>query len=47
MNMSPRIILMAALIAGTALAYGATVATRNIADFSLCGIALDNPWAAT
>jgi toxin FitB len=34
-----------AMIAGTALAYGATVATRNVGDFAGCGIAVDNPWA--
>jgi toxin FitB len=33
-----------AMIAGTALAYGATVATRNIADFARCGIMVENPW---
>ena len=33
-----------AMIAGTALAHGATVATRNVADFSGCGIAVANPW---
>ena len=33
-----------AMIAGTALAHGATVATRNMVDFSSCGIAVANPW---
>jgi predicted nucleic acid-binding protein len=33
-----------AMIAGTARAYGATVATRNIADFAHCGILVENPW---
>jgi predicted nucleic acid-binding protein len=36
--------LPVAMIAGTALAHGATVATRNVADFSGCGIAVANPW---
>lgn len=33
-----------ALIAGTAVAHGLTVVTRNIADFEPMGIALINPW---
>lgn len=33
-----------ALIAGSALAYGATVATRNVADFSGCGVGVVDPW---
>jgi predicted nucleic acid-binding protein len=33
-----------ALIAATALANGATVATRDIGGFSECGLALINPW---
>jgi predicted nucleic acid-binding protein len=33
-----------ALIAGTALAHGATVATRNVGDFSGCGVIVTNPW---
>ncbi len=33
-----------ALIAGTALAHGATVATRNVADFAGCGVAVIDPW---
>jgi toxin FitB len=33
-----------AMIAGTALAHGSTVATRNVADFAGCGIAIANPW---
>ncbi len=37
---------MDALIAATALASGATLATRNIADFEDCGIQLVNPWEA-
>jgi hypothetical protein len=37
---------MDALIAATALANGASLATRNIADFENCGIALVNPWQA-
>lgn len=32
------------LIAATALVYGMTVATRNIADFAVTGVALVNPW---
>jgi predicted nucleic acid-binding protein len=36
---------MDALIAATALANGATLATRNIADFQNCGIQLLNPWS--
>ena len=39
-----RIREMDALIAATALANGAAVATRNISDFENCGIALVNPW---
>jgi len=35
---------MDALIAATALMHGATLATRNIADFEHCGISLVNPW---
>ena len=31
-------------IAGTALAYRAAVATRNVADFEDCGIVVVNPW---
>ncbi len=33
-----------AMIAAIALAHGASVATRNISDFSDCGIVLHNPW---
>src|SRR5215472_1930486 len=33
-----------AMIAGTALAHGAAVATRNITDFSDCGVAVIDPW---
>jgi predicted nucleic acid-binding protein len=35
---------MNALIAATALAHKATLATRNIPDFEHCGIPLVNPW---
>jgi toxin FitB len=35
---------MDALIAATARANGASLATRNIADFEHCGIPLVNPW---
>jgi len=35
-----------AQIAAIAVARGATVATRNIADFEGCGVTLVNPWAA-
>ena len=35
---------MDALIAATALANGATLATRNVSDFEDCGIQLVNPW---
>lgn len=34
-----------ALIGGTALAYGATLATRNVADFDGYGLSLINPWS--
>ena len=37
---------MDALIAATAKTAGATLATRNIADFEHCGIPLVNPWEA-
>ncbi|MGO9437882.1 MAG: type II toxin-antitoxin system VapC family toxin [Terracidiphilus sp.] len=33
-----------AMIAATALVHGMTVATRNVADFHLTGVALINPW---
>ncbi len=33
-----------ALIAATALVYGMTVVTRNVADFKLTGVPLVNPW---
>jgi predicted nucleic acid-binding protein len=33
-----------AMIAATALAAGATVATRDIGGFSGCGVTLINPW---
>jgi toxin FitB len=32
------------LIAATALAYGMTVVTRNVADFARTGVAVINPW---
>lgn len=32
------------MIAGTALAHGAAVVTRHVADFESCGIALIDPW---
>jgi hypothetical protein len=35
---------MDALIAATALANGATLATRNTADFENCGVQLVDPW---
>ncbi len=35
-----------ALIAATALAAGASVATRDTAGFEGCGLVLINPWAA-
>jgi predicted nucleic acid-binding protein len=31
-------------IAATALAHGATMATRNVADFERCGLTVENPW---
>jgi hypothetical protein len=36
---------MDALIAATALANGASLATRNTSDFENCGIQLVNPWS--
>lgn len=33
-----------AMIAATAHAYGAIVATRNVTDFAGCGIQVVNPW---
>jgi predicted nucleic acid-binding protein len=33
-------------IAAIARAHGASVATRNVADFEACGVALINPWQA-
>ncbi len=33
-----------AMIAATARAHGAAVATRNVTDFAGCGIAVVNPW---
>jgi predicted nucleic acid-binding protein len=35
-----------ALIASIALGVGAAVATRNVADFEGCGIAVIDPWSA-
>lgn len=35
-----------ALIAATALVYGMTVVTRNVADFEATGVPLLNPWDA-
>jgi toxin FitB len=35
------------MIAATALAHGATMATRNVADFRRCGITVENPWDST
>ena len=32
------------LIAATASVHGLTVATRNVADFARCGVAIVNPW---
>jgi hypothetical protein len=37
---------MDALIAATALAHGATLATRNVRDFEHCGVPPVNPWEA-
>lgn len=34
-----------ALIAATAIVYGLTVVTRNIADFEPMGVSVLNPWA--
>jgi hypothetical protein len=36
-----------AMIAATALAHGAVLATRNVGDFTDCGITVENPWDAT
>ncbi len=35
-----------AMIAGTARAHGATVATRDVGGFAGCGLVLVNPWQA-
>jgi toxin FitB len=35
---------MDALLAATALAHGADLATRNVSDFVECGIQIVNPW---
>jgi predicted nucleic acid-binding protein len=36
-----------AMIAATARAYGAILATRNVADFADCGIQVIDPWAGS
>jgi predicted nucleic acid-binding protein len=36
-----------ALIAATALAAGASIATRDFGGFTGCGLAIVNPWEAT
>jgi predicted nucleic acid-binding protein len=36
--------ILDAQIAAIALAAGASVATRNVADFTGCGVAIINPW---
>jgi hypothetical protein len=33
-----------AMIAGTALAHDAQIATRDVADFADCGVTIINPW---
>jgi toxin FitB len=33
------------LIAATAIQHNLIIATRNLADFSACGVQLTNPWA--
>ncbi|WP_277184074.1 type II toxin-antitoxin system VapC family toxin [Caballeronia sp. BR00000012568055] len=33
-----------AYIAATALVHGMTIVTRNVADFSPCGVSVVNPW---
>jgi toxin FitB len=38
--------IMDAQIAAIALAHGATLATRDAADFAHCGLRLINPWRA-
>ncbi len=38
------IAVLDALIAGTALAHGAIVATRNVRDFEGWGLRVVNPW---
>ena len=35
-----------AQIAAIALSRGATLATRNVADFQVCGLTIINPWEA-
>lgn len=35
-----------AFIAATALVHGMTLVTRNVSDFSACGVTLVNPWDA-
>ena len=34
------------MIAAIARVHGASVVTRNVADFDACGVAVLNPWAA-
>jgi predicted nucleic acid-binding protein len=34
------------MIAATAHADGAIVATRNVIDFAACGVQVANPWAS-
>ena len=35
------------LIAATALVHGLTMVTRNVADFTACGVTILNPWSPT
>ena len=39
--------IMLTAIGGMALAHGATLATRNIADFDGYGLSVVNPWQGT
>lgn len=39
-----RITIEDSMIAAIARAHAATIATRNVADFADCGIAVTNPW---
>jgi predicted nucleic acid-binding protein len=34
------------MIAAIARVYGAAVATRNVADFAICGVEVLDPWHA-